>query len=131
MGQIRLGEWIYPLSDFAGVYIRLMDDQLLPELRTEPLDSARRRYSRALHDTLIRWCELTPARVVNRAGAVESNLSKPYQAQLIREHGFAVPETLITNDPDLVLDFRDRHKRVIYKSISVSARSCKRWKTRT
>ena len=28
-----------------------------------------------------------------------SNGSKPYQTQLIRAHGFAVPETLITNDP--------------------------------
>ena len=47
-----------------------------------------------------------------------SNFSKPYQAQLIREHGFSVPETLITDDPDLVRAFRQRHQRVIYKSIS-------------
>jgi len=47
-----------------------------------------------------------------------SNGSKPYQAQLIREHGFLTPETLITNDPDLVRGFRAQHGRVIYKSIS-------------
>jgi len=47
-----------------------------------------------------------------------SNSSKPYQAQLIRAQGFAVPETLITNDPDLVHEFRHRHKKVVYKSIS-------------
>jgi glutathione synthase/RimK-type ligase-like ATP-grasp enzyme len=47
-----------------------------------------------------------------------SNFSKPYQAQLILEHGFAVPETLVTNDPDLVRTFVAEHGRVIYKSIS-------------
>lgn len=31
---------------------------------------------------------------------------------------FEVPDTLITNDPDLVREFWSRHKRVIYMSIS-------------
>jgi glutathione synthase/RimK-type ligase-like ATP-grasp enzyme len=47
-----------------------------------------------------------------------SNFSKPYQLQLIRAHGFAVPETLVTNDPDLVLKFWREHKQIVYKSIS-------------
>jgi glutathione synthase/RimK-type ligase-like ATP-grasp enzyme len=47
-----------------------------------------------------------------------SNFSKPFQAQLIKRYGFEVPETLITNDPDLVRAFRARHGRIIYKSIS-------------
>ena len=37
---------------------------------------------------------------------------------MIREHGFLAPETLITNDPDSVREFRAKHGRVIYKSIS-------------
>mgnify|MGYP006184765043 CR=1 FL=1 len=55
------------------------------------------------------------ARVVAPMG---SNSSKPFQAQLIRQYGFAVPETLITNNPEHVLAFRDKHKRIVYKSIS-------------
>jgi len=47
-----------------------------------------------------------------------SNFSKPFQAQLIRRFGFEVPETLITNDPELVRAFRARHQKIIYKSIS-------------
>jgi glutathione synthase/RimK-type ligase-like ATP-grasp enzyme len=47
-----------------------------------------------------------------------SNASKPYQAQLIQQHGFLVPETLVTNDPDLVRAFQETHGRVIYKSTS-------------
>jgi hypothetical protein len=30
---------------------------------------------------------------------------KPYQMQLIRQHGFAIPETLITNDPSWRFSF--------------------------
>jgi glutathione synthase/RimK-type ligase-like ATP-grasp enzyme len=47
-----------------------------------------------------------------------SNCSKPYQAQLIRKHGFRIPETLITNDPELVRDFCNRSGRIIFKSMS-------------
>ena len=47
-----------------------------------------------------------------------TNGSKPYQAQLIRAQGLAVPETLITDRPELVLEFRRRHGRIVYKSIS-------------
>jgi glutathione synthase/RimK-type ligase-like ATP-grasp enzyme len=67
---------------------------------------------------LTRWAEISPARVVNRVAPMGSNFSKPYQAQLIKRYGFEVPETLITNDPELVRAFRARHGRVIYKSIS-------------
>jgi hypothetical protein len=119
----RVTGWIsnghrFRLEDFQGVYTRLMDDQILPELASEPPQSPRRRHCRSLHEALTRWCEISPARVVNRNGPMGSNFSKPYQAQLISGQGFNVPETLITTDPDLVLEFRARHGKVIYKSIS-------------
>lgn len=117
-GQLQLEHQRYRLEDFSGVYIRLMDDRHLPELAGEPQDSQQRHYCRTLHDTLTQWCEITPARVVNRMTPMGSNSSKPYQAQLIRDYGFAVPETLITNDPELVREFCAHHPRVIYKSIS-------------
>ena len=49
-----------------------------------------------------------------------SNISKPYQAQLIRSCGFRIPETLVTNvnEPHLVREFFKEHRRVIYKSVS-------------
>lgn len=117
-GTLRIGREVWPLAGFRGVYSRVMDDRLLPELRGEPGDSPRRRRCRALHDALLRWSELAPARVVNRVGPMGSNSSKPYQAQLIRRHGFAVPETLVTDDPEAVRAFRARHGRVVYKSLS-------------
>jgi RimK-like ATP-grasp domain len=117
-GTLDVGGERYSLDAFEAVYTRLMDDQRLPELRTEPPASPARTRARSLHDALIRWSEISPARVVNRIAPMGSNFSKPYQAQLIREAGLAVPETLITNDPALVLAFRERHGRLVYKSIS-------------
>ena len=118
-GVLHQGSQRWRLEDFCGVYARLMDDCLLPELRGEPEEGPRRRRCRALHEALTCWCELTPARVVNRSGPMGSNGSKCYQAQLICAQGFACPETLVSNDPERVRAFYARHhKRVIYKSIS-------------
>jgi hypothetical protein len=117
-GELRIGERAYNLQEFVGVYPRMMDDRSLPELSNEPPDSSLRNYCRSLHETLTRWMEIAPARVINRCAPMASNSSKPYQSQLIREHGFLIPEILITTDPELVRGFRARHGRVIYKSIS-------------
>lgn len=117
-GTLRVNGSRHRLEDFTGVYIRLMDDRVLPEVKNEPADSPMRLRCRVLHDTLTRWCEIAPTRVVNRAAPMGSNSSKPYQAQLIQQYGFEVPETLITNEADLVREFQRNHKGVIYKSIS-------------
>jgi RimK-like ATP-grasp domain len=117
-GELQIDGRTHSLESFVGVYTRLMDDQYLPELRGQSPDSPLRARARALHDTLMRWYEIAPARVVNRTAPMGSNFSKPYQAQLIVQHGFRTPETLITNDPRLVREFHTRHGKLIYKSIS-------------
>jgi hypothetical protein len=117
-GSLHTDDGHVSLGDVTGVYLRLMDDSLLPELASEPHESPRRERCRALHDALIRWAEVAPCHVVNRYTAQASNGSKPYQLQLIAARGFAVPETLVTNDPEAVRAFRARHGRVIYKSVS-------------
>src|SRR4030095_10266616 len=117
-GELRLNGDRYSLDDFTGVFTRLMDYNHLPELKDAPSDDPQRQRCRNLFDTLTRWAEITPASVVNRIAPMGSNFSKPFQAQLIQGYGFEVPETLITNDPELVREFRAQHGRVIYKSIS-------------
>lgn len=106
------------LEDFRAVFTRLMDHRLLPEVESRSEDDPLRLYCQWLHSTLTQWYELAPGRVLNRSQEVGLNYSKPLQAQVIRRHGFAVPETLVTNDPDLVRAFRERHGEVIYKSVS-------------
>ena len=117
-GLLALDGEAHPLEGFTGVYTRLMDDQSLPGVDTDPADSPRRQRCRRLHDLLLQWLEIAPARVVNRSGPMASNMSKPYQAQLLLDQGFAIPPTLITNDPAEAREFFEEHGRVVYKSIS-------------
>jgi len=119
-GSLTIGSQAYPLQEFGAVYTRMMDDRCLPELDQEPPDSELRRYCRGFHDTITRWMEICPAQVINRCTPMGSNSSKPYQAQIIRQHGFLVPDTLITNVPESVGEFQERHGRIIYKSISAA-----------
>ncbi len=117
-GQLSGPDYRVDLADVSAVYLRLMDDRWLPELEREPPQSPASIAGRALHELLGQWADITPARVVNRYIAMGSNFSKPYQLQLIREHGFAVPQTLVTNDPERLAAFRAAHGPLIYKSIS-------------
>jgi hypothetical protein len=117
-GFIELHGKRHRLAQITGVYTRLMDFRVLPELKDIAESAEPFRHCAMLHDTLTRWCEIGPPRVVNRMAPMGSNSSKPYQAQLIQAYGLEVPETLITNDPGPVLEFRERHKRIIYKSTS-------------
>lgn len=118
IGVLYLEGQEFALESLGGIYNRLMDDQSLPEVRDLSPDHPSRLHCRRLHDALLQWMEISPARVINRMAAMASNSSKPYQLQLIRRHGFAIPETLITNDPELVRQFYRQHGQVIYKSAS-------------
>jgi glutathione synthase/RimK-type ligase-like ATP-grasp enzyme len=61
--------------------------------------------ARTFHAGLMEWADVTGALVINRPTAMESNSSKPFQAQLIARAGFAVPETLVTSEPELAAEF--------------------------
>lgn len=117
-GLLGIGRRVVPLAAVTAAYVRPMAFGDIPEVRAlAPADPVRA--AGAVFDDLLHgWLESTPARVVNRSAPQASNGSKPLQAQLIREAGFDVPETLVTSDPDAALAFRDLHGRVIYKSAS-------------
>jgi glutathione synthase/RimK-type ligase-like ATP-grasp enzyme len=117
-GILRMPDGDLALDAVTGVFTRLMDDQRLPDLVDEDVGSARRTACRSLHQLLVTWQDLSPARVVNRSRPQASNGAKPLQSQIARSHGFSIPDTLVTNDPDEVLAFRDLHQRLIYKSTS-------------
>ncbi|HEU4388179.1 MAG TPA: hypothetical protein VFV34_10300 [Blastocatellia bacterium] len=121
-GIVRIRETDWPLESFSGVYVRLMEWNCLPENVASPVRGApapeRVEKSRLLHQALTEWIELAECRVLNRPGAMATNMSKPYQAQTISRAGFQSPVTLITNNPDEVREFLLEHGRVIYKSTS-------------
>jgi len=104
-GWIEVGDQRCELDRIRSAYAR-------------PQTSAPTGHAAAIDEALGCWLELTSARVVNRLSAMGSNSSKPYQAALIAQAGFAVPDTLVTNDVDMLREFWKRHGRVIYKSCS-------------
>jgi hypothetical protein len=120
-GSLWLNEREWPLRNFTGVYARLIDPATLPENRSRrstPRDPYALARTAFVGELLNDWLDICRGRIVNRPSAMLSNISKPYQAQLIVKSGFLTPPTLITNDPQRVREFRDRHGRIIYKSCS-------------
>lgn len=121
-GTLTLDSETIRLSDVGGFYLRLMDDQLLPDIAALPPQSAARQHCRRVHELLWRFADIAPGRVLNRPEDMASNQSKPYQAHAIRAAGFDIPDTLITNDPSEARAFIEQAwldgRGVIYKSVS-------------
>lgn len=114
--KLTVDRWTVDLHDVSGIYTRMMDWRAVPEMHDASEHSMRR--CAQWHDAISNWFEIAPGCVMNRATAAASNASKPHQSQLIRQFGFSVPETLVTNDPERVREFHARHTRVVFKSIS-------------
>jgi RimK-like ATP-grasp domain len=106
------------LNTVSGVYVRLMDERYLPGTDVENPNPRSTRF----HQLLLDWLNIAPGRVASRPAAMLSNISKTYQAGLIRRAGFEVPQTIVTNSPEQALAFiahcREGGDDVIYKSIS-------------
>jgi glutathione synthase/RimK-type ligase-like ATP-grasp enzyme len=99
------------LDDVTAAYLRPYD----PRDYESPAAGAT---APVVHEMMSAWAEHTPALVINRPWAEATNHSKLYQAMRIAKAGFAVPESLVTNDRDHARAFAARHGSLIYKSMS-------------
>jgi glutathione synthase/RimK-type ligase-like ATP-grasp enzyme len=106
------------LSSITAIYSRPYDPTAVPSVVRRGKDSGGYRHAVELHQAFRAWTEVTRALVVNRVTAMSSNSSKPYQCALVRSLGFKVPETLVTNDPEVARVFLDDNPHVVYKSVS-------------
>ena len=117
-GTIRADGRLVELARITGAYLRPVEPELVPGL-TGPAELG---HAHRVQEILTGFTEAAPeingCRVANRLSAMASNGSKPYQAQVIVRHGFSVPDTLVSTDPEEVLDFAARHEQVVYKSCS-------------
>jgi hypothetical protein len=100
-----------PLSEIEAVYAR-------PLSAVAVADAEAHARGRALVDLVVEWLDVAPGRIVNRPSSMTSNSSKPLQAQLIAGCGWAIPPTLVTNVPNEVRRFAERHPDVVFKSTS-------------
>lgn len=117
-GCLRMDRDEIDLAEVTAVYLRPYESLRIPAVQREGAGSAAAVHALSVEDVLTSWLDLTPALVLNRPSAMASNTSKPFQAVLIREHGFDTPATLVTTDPSAALDFVAEHGEVIYKSVS-------------
>ena len=120
-GILQIDGKEYDLEKLAGIYIRMMDNYFLPEMRNKVFnyigESAANK-SIIIHKQLLDWMEITSCRILNRPWDMISNLSKPYQSQLIAAAGFKIPPTCVTSNPDAIMKFQKKYKKLIFKSIS-------------
>jgi glutathione synthase/RimK-type ligase-like ATP-grasp enzyme len=110
-GRLRACGTELELGAITAIYARPLR---LPTTRDELAHSRAAQFN----DAFLEWLDDAPCLVVNRPRAMRSNVSKPYQQQLIAETGMPVPATLVTNRPEDVRAFHARHRRIVYKSIS-------------
>ncbi len=119
-GTLRVKDEQVDLGEISAAYIRPFDSRWLPQIERAGADSPESLHALKIEDALLSWAESTPAFVVNRPSAIATNSSKPDQATRIRAHGFDIPETLVTTDPQAAEAFLEKHGNVIYKSISAA-----------
>lgn len=115
-GVLHAGREQWPLDAIRALYTRVYDVHRIPAL--EGLDAAAFARIEALQGAIWAWADHARSLVLNRPSAMAGNGSKPYQAMQIEQHGFTVPETLVTTDLAAARAFRERHGAVVYKSIS-------------
>jgi RimK-like ATP-grasp domain len=117
-GRIEAADWTLDLAEVTALYARPYEwNEICAELgfgRTSPEE----RHIRTVQEIINVWWSVMPGIVVNHPDAMASNGSKPFQLKLIQDAGMEVPDTLVTTDPKAVLEFWERHRSVVYKSVS-------------
>jgi glutathione synthase/RimK-type ligase-like ATP-grasp enzyme len=116
-GWLIVGDERVELGSIKAVYPRPYESARVLRI-ADVTEAGAIEHAERFDDAMLAWLDQTEALVVNRPSAMTSNGSKPLQSALIASAGFAVPETLLTTDVEAAAAFRDRHGRVIYKSIS-------------
>jgi glutathione synthase/RimK-type ligase-like ATP-grasp enzyme len=115
-GRISDAQGEIDLGCVGAAYIRPLDTG--KACGNESIDDPAFVRAVAADSAMIAWADLSHSQVVNRPSAMAANNSKPYQLGLIAGFRFAIPDTLVTTDEMAVRRFRQRHRSVIYKSVS-------------
>jgi glutathione synthase/RimK-type ligase-like ATP-grasp enzyme len=113
--RLSCDEFGYDLRAVSAAYLRPYNHRHYEKQRDPDVTVSR---ADLVHHLVGIWAESSDAIIVNRRSAEATNHSKLDQARAIRASGFLVPDSLVTNNPDLASDFLSRHGSVVYKSMS-------------
>ncbi len=115
-GTLTLDGRVVPLADIRSVYWRYhMGVHLPPEVQDPFLQGMLHREIESALGSLFRMLDCL---WVNSPDAIAMHAYKTYQLQLLHRAGLRIPDTLVSNDPEAVVAFYERHRgRVIYKPV--------------
>ena len=117
-GEFSLGDTGVALESITGIYYRPVHFSVLRQFKDWDPASAKYQNLHQAFTCFEKWIDLFPAKVLNRRIPMLSNSSKPYQMMLIKQSGFSVPGSLISNRQQDVQAFAASQGSLIYKSAS-------------
>lgn len=117
-GHVEVEGRTLDLASVSGLYARPYDWTQICQALGYRAGSREWAQTAATHETVCAWWSVVAGTVLNPPQAMASNGSKPYQSGLIQAAGLNVPATLVTTDPSAAMQFWERHRAVIYKSVS-------------
>ncbi len=106
------------MSAVNVAYVRGSDFNDYEEMHERPQNDPLAMRAARFEMELMAWLDASDAVVINRSGPSATNHSKPYQLAMIRQAGFAIPETFITNDAAAAREFLSNNPDSVYKSVS-------------
>jgi glutathione synthase/RimK-type ligase-like ATP-grasp enzyme len=102
------------LQDIKSVFWRNFSGVYVPSLTDENQQTIA--YNDAV-STLRSLMQACPARWVNSWQAYQFHKEKPLQLSKVKQIGVTIPATLISNDPEQVIEFAQSQERVISKPV--------------
>lgn len=105
-------------TGFGAVWHRLKP--VIPLPSWGPLEASAAQFAQGEWRTVLRSLNLLLDKScwINSVESQSIISSKLRQLDLAASIGFAIPDTVVTNDPNLVLDMFSRHRRIIYKALN-------------
>jgi glutathione synthase/RimK-type ligase-like ATP-grasp enzyme len=116
--SVMSGETALDMARVKVAYVRGSNLYDYDDARDLPKDSPVAMRAARFEAQLMAWLDASDTLTINRSGPSATNNSKPYQMTLIRQAGFSIPETLVSNDAVAVKAFLTEHPDAVYKSIS-------------
>ncbi|MET9344237.1 ATP-grasp ribosomal peptide maturase [Nonomuraea sp. NPDC003804] len=112
-GRLRTTSRDIALEEVRAVYYRRPSPWRFETLEAQARDFAITEARHGLHGLIT---NLPNCRYVNNPGNISRSDYKPAQLQIAAQLGFAIPETLITNDLEAAKEFAIEHDPIVYKS---------------
>ena len=101
-------------QDIKSVFWRNFNGVGIPELEDSHQQRIAFNDSLSVLRSLMKAC---PARWINSWQAYQFHKEKPLQLRTVKLLGVKIPETLITNDPEKVIQFAKSHQQLIFKPV--------------